>query len=200
LSFQHAYAQHGSVIDSLIVKISSDCGTTWTRILSAGPNGSPNVFATHSPLATAFFPESDYDWCGSSYGTSCYQLDISPWAGLRNVKIEFETLNHRGNNLFLDNINISGPTGVPVTTQNTESIRVYPNPATGLVNLFVQFPSSRIDLSVINVQGETVFSDHYSASTGNLEKQVNLSGLAKGVYFFRILSDESAVVKKVILE
>ncbi len=200
LSFQHSYAQHATVKDSLIVKISSDCGTTWTRILAAGPDGTPNVFATHAPMSTPFFPQTDYDWCGSSYGTSCYQLDISPWAGLRNVKVLFESYNRRGNNLFLDNISISGPTGIQDEGNNREEIRVYPNPTTGYVNLFISNPSSGIELSVINLQGQTVFTDHLSAKTGNLEKQFNFSGFAKGVYFFRIISDQSTVVKKVILE
>lgn len=200
LSFQHSYAQHATVKDSLIVKISSDCGTTWTRLLAAGPNGTPNVFATHAPMSTSFFPQSDYDWCGSSYGTSCYQLDISPWVGQRNIKILFESYNHGGNNLFLDNISISGLTGIQDAGNNHEEIRVYPNPTTGFVNLFISNPSSRIDLSVINLQGQTVYTDHFSAKTGNLEKQFNLSGFAKGVYFFRIMSDQSTTVKKVILE
>ncbi len=200
LSFQHAYAQHATVKDSLIVKISSDCGATWTRILAAGPNGTPNVFATHAPMSTPFFPQTDYDWCGSSYGTSCYQLDISPWAGMRNVKVMFESYNRKGNNLFLDNISISGPLGIQDAGNNNEEISIYPNPTTGYVNLFIANPSSGIDLKVINLQGQTVLTDHFTAKTGNLDKQFNFSGFAKGVYFFRIITDRSTLVKKVIVE
>jgi len=200
LSFKHAYAQQATIKDSLIVKISADCGITWTRLLAAGPDGTPNVFATHALMSTSFFPQSDYDWCGSSYGTSCYQLDISQWAGQRNIKILFESYNRRGNNLFLDNISISGPTGIQDAGNNREEIRIYPNPTTGFVNVFISNPSSRIDLSIHNLQGQTVFIDHFSAKTGNLEKQFNLSGFAKGVYFFRIMSDQSTTIKKVILE
>jgi hypothetical protein len=200
LSFQHAYAQRGNTIDSLIVKISSDCGTTWTSLLAAGPNGTPNVFTTHAPMSTSFFPQSDYDWCGSSYGTDCYQLDISPWAGQRNIKMLFESYNHGGNNIFLDNISVSWPTGIPDAGNNREEIRVYPNPTNGFVTLFISNPSFRVDLSVINLQGQAVYTDHFSAKTGNLEKQFNFSGFGKGVYFFRIMSDQSTVVRKVILE
>jgi PKD repeat protein len=200
LSFEHAYAQHSSIKDSLIVKISSDCGATWTRILAAGPDGSPNVFATHTNMATPFFPQSAYDWCGSAYGTNCYQLDISAWAGLRNVKILFESYNHRGNNIFLDNINVSGPTGISQTVSNGEAIRIYPNPTTGMVSLFISNPSSNVELSVINIQGQKEFTDQFSATSGNSEKQFNLSGLSKGVYFFRVTTDQSTVTKKVILE
>lgn len=200
LSFQHAYAQHSTVKDSLIVKISSDCGATWTRILAAGPDGTPNVFATHAPMSTPFYPQTEYDWCGSSYGTACYQLDLSPWAGLRNVKVEFESYNRRGNNLFLDNISISGPEGIPVAGNKVDDIRIYPNPTTGSVTLYITMPSSEINMSVIDVQGKTVYTDHFSAKSGNFEKQFNFSSLTKGVYFFRIISDQSTVVKKVILE
>jgi PKD repeat protein len=200
LTFQHAYAQHSSVKDSLIVKISNDCGTTWTRILAAGPNGTPNVFSTHSPMSTSFFPQSDYDWCGSAYGTSCYQLDLSAWAGQRNIKILFESDNRHGNNIFLDNISISGLTGIQETGINHERIKVYPNPTTGIVNLTILDPSSRIDLSVINTQGQTVYSDHFSAKSGNLEKQLDFSAYTKGIYFLRIISDQTTLVKKIILE
>ena len=130
--------QYATVKDSLIVKISSDCGTTWTRPLLQDPMHPLNVFATHAPMSTSFFPQSDYDWCGSSYGTSCYQLDISPWAGQRNIKILFESYNRHGNNLFLDNISISGPTGIQDAGNNREEIRIYPNPTTGFVNVLSQ--------------------------------------------------------------
>jgi PKD repeat protein len=200
LTFEHAYAQHSTAKDSLIVKISNDCGTTWTRILAVGPNGSPNVFSTHSPMSTSFFPQSDYDWCGSAYGTSCYQLDLSAWAGQHNIKILFESDNRHGNNIFLDNISISGLTGIQEPGTNRERILVYPNPTTGIVNLTILDPSSRIDLSVINVQGQMVYSDHFSAKSGNMEKQFDFSGFIKGIYFLRIISDQTTLVKKVILE
>ena len=200
LSFQHAYAQNQTVKDSLIVKISSDCGSTWTRILAAGPNGTPNVFATHAPETTSFFPQSSYDWCGSAYGTGCYDIDISSWAGLRNVEIMFESYNHGGNNLFLDNINITAPTGISENSNNHEEIRLYPNPTTGIVNLFILNPSISINLSVSNLGGQIVLNDHFSAIKGNFEKQFDLSGFPKGVYFFKVMSDKSTIVKKVIID
>lgn len=200
LTFEHAYAQRSTARDSLIVKISADCGTTWTRILAAGPNGSPNVFSTHSPMSTSFFPQSSYDWCGSAYGTACYLLDLSNWAGQPDIKIMFESDNRHGNNIFLDNINVSEYTGVPEIKNSHEGISLYPNPTTGFVTLFIREPSSRIDLSVINAQGETVFTDRYSAQSGNIEKQLDFSGYPKGVYFFRIMSDQSTTVKKLILD
>jgi PKD repeat protein len=200
LSFQHAYAQRATIKDSLIVKISSDCGVTWTRLLAAGPNGSPNVFTTHSPMLTAFFPQSSYDWCGSAYGTNCYQLDITPWGGMRNVKIMFESFNYHGNNLFLDNVSISAPTGITQASNKDEDLWLYPNPTTGIVTLFMFNPASSIDVSILNLEGATILTDHFAAKTGNFEKQFNLSGFSRGVYFFHTISDKSTTVRKIILE
>ncbi|MCX6243242.1 MAG: T9SS type A sorting domain-containing protein, partial [Bacteroidetes bacterium] len=200
LTFQHAYAQHATVKDSLIVKISGDCGATWTRLLAAGPDGTPNVFATHANMSDAFYPESDYDWCGSAYGTSCYSLDINAWVGQRNVKILFESYNRRGNNIFLDNISISGPVGIPGTETDNQEIRIYPNPSTGEMTLFMTHPAGNVDLSVLNLQGQTVYRENFISSGDNNERHLNLSGLSKGVYFLRFISDHSSVVKKIILE
>jgi hypothetical protein len=120
LNFNHAYAQRATLKDSLIVKISPDCGNTWTRILATGPdNNNPNVFATHANTLEAFYPQSSEDWCGSSYGTACYSLDISAWAGLANVKIMFESFNRYGNNL----LGSRHPSGA---TSESGSIRILP--------------------------------------------------------------------------
>jgi PKD repeat protein len=200
MNFEHAYAQRATLKDSLIVKISSDCGISWTRLLAEGPNGNPNVFATHSPMTNPFYPESASDWCGSSYGTNCYQLDLTPWAGMDNIKILFESYNHYGNNLFLDNVSISALTGIPNPVSNNEEIRIFPNPTTGTVNLFILNPSSKVNVTVSNMEGMNLLTDRFASMTGSFEKQYNLSVYPKGIYFFRVISDKSVIVRKVILQ
>ena len=108
LSFQHAYAQslNTQYSDSLIVKISTDCGNTWTRILELAEDGSYN-FATHAPFGYNFIPESPVDWCGGGFGAPCNTIDISNWAGYPDTRLMFESVRMVGNNLFIDNINLS---------------------------------------------------------------------------------------------
>jgi len=199
LSFSHAYAERASLRDSLIVKISTDCGTTWTRLMAAGPNETPNVFATHVPMFDSFVPQSAYDWCGSAYGTACYSLDLSSYAGLKNIKIMFETYNRHGNNLYLDNISISGNVGIQDQGANGQRITIYPNPSEGLFNLIISKPSQTVDLSVVNTQGKTVYTDHFQAKTENTVKPLNLSGLVRGVYLVRIVTDQSSFIEKIII-
>ena len=108
LEFDHAYARYNSGSDdSLIVLVSSDCGLTWDRVLELGENGSFN-FRTRPDLQIAFTPSIQSDWCGSGTGASCKSVNLSSYAGNSNVQVMFESYNDYGNNLFLDNINITG--------------------------------------------------------------------------------------------
>ncbi|HTX87992.1 MAG TPA: PKD domain-containing protein, partial [Bacteroidales bacterium] len=137
LSFEHAYAQRSTLKDSLIVKVSADCGSTWTRILSAGPDGTPQNFSTHSPTTYPFVPVSAADWCNNGTGADCYVLDLTPWAGSDNVKIGFESYNRHGNNLFIDNVSLTYTVGVPEVKTQGFSVSVFPNPSNGIFTVSV---------------------------------------------------------------
>jgi len=200
LNFDHAYAQRSSLKDSLIVKISSDCGNIWTVILAAGPDiNNPNVFATHANMMEAFYPQSSYDWCGSGYGTACYSLDISAWAGQNNVKIMFESFNRDGNNLFLDNIEIDGPVGVSAPGKGDLGIRIYPNPSNGIFNLYIEKGTQNINTSIFDLNGKKVYTEKILSGTGSITRQLNLSALSKGVYYIRLTTETVTQVEKIII-
>jgi len=201
LNFDHAYAQRSTIKDSLIVKISDDCGNTWTRILAAGPDdNNPNIFATHPKTGGAFYPYSAEDWCGSSYGTACYSLDISAWAGQPNVRIMFESFNKNGNNLFLDNIEIDGPVELPEPGKGDLGIRIYPNPSNGIFNLFIEKGTKNIDVSIFNLHGQKVYNEKILSKTGSITKELDLSGFSKGLYYIRLTTENVTQVEKVIIK
>ena len=112
LQYKHAYTRFtGSATDSLIIYASNNCGLTWTRLAAYGENGNGN-FAT-APDATyqqtpAFIPATANDWCGLGSGADCDTIDLSAFAGSANVKIAFQGYDNYSNNLFLDDISISG--------------------------------------------------------------------------------------------
>jgi PKD repeat protein len=117
ISFEHAYRRYqAGVSDSLIVSLSTDCGATYPhRIFVGGENGTGS-FATQSISTTAFVPASPDDWCSGPIGSECVTIDLTPFAGNSGVRIKFEGYNNYGNNLYLDNINITGSlAGAPAT-------------------------------------------------------------------------------------
>jgi PKD repeat protein len=118
LQFQHAYTRYDNTAsDSLIVAISTNCGQTYTRLGAYGENGSGN-FAT-APDNTfasvnAFIPNKAEDWCGGAVGAPCYSYDLTPYIGNPNVRIRFEQISNFGaNNMYLDNIKITGTSLAP---------------------------------------------------------------------------------------
>ncbi len=116
LTFKHAYKRRGSSsTDSLIVYVSTNCGSTWQRVLALGENGT-GIFATGYTSTSAFTPASVDDWCSGPVGSACKSIDLTPFMGYENVVIKFESFNNNGNNLYIDNINI---TGSPLTTAPT---------------------------------------------------------------------------------
>jgi PKD repeat protein len=123
ISFEHAYRRYeAGVTDSLIVSLSTDCGSTFPhRIFVGGENGTGS-FATQSISTNAFVPASPDDWCSGPIGSDCITIDLSQFAGNSGVRIKFEGYNNYGNNLYLDNINITGSlAGAPAVADFTVS-------------------------------------------------------------------------------
>jgi serine protease len=110
LDFQHAHRRYSADYrDSLIIYVSTNGGTTFPfRVLAAAENGTGS-FATNSILASNFVPTNGIDWCfGGDLGSGCFTVDLSQFDGQPNVRLKFETYNNYGNNIYIDNIQISG--------------------------------------------------------------------------------------------
>lgn len=128
LSFDHAYRRYeAGISDSLIISISTDCGETYpTKVFIGGESGTGN-FATAGISTADFIPNSVDVWCNGPVGSDCVNLDLSSFAGNSGVRVKFEGYNNYGNNLYLDNVNITGTiVGAPAisdfTTQGNTSI------------------------------------------------------------------------------
>jgi len=72
---------------------------------------------------------------------------------------------------------------------------VYPNPAKH--NLFIQNPDGLLNLEVYDVTGKRFITKQY---TGDTEIEIDISNLAKGVYFLTMDTKVSRQIAKVIVE
>jgi PKD repeat protein len=193
LMFQHAYAKRFGLADTLIVSISDDCGSSWTRLYSAYLD----ELATSPEDEESFFPESADDWCGEGYGVGCNILDLTPWAGQSDIKIRFETFGRYGNNIFIDNIQISNAVGIADVKHEEKDINIYPNPSEGVFNISLPGNQQRMQMSVTDVSGQIM----YSQNIGENEtlSSFDASSLAKGIYFIRFVSDEMNEIRKIVV-
>lgn len=120
-SFNYAYMERtAGLTDSLLVSVSSDCGQTWVNMLAFGEGFNP--FATAENNGTFFVPNLDTDWCGTTGNPACATINLSGFDGMSGIRIRFEGLNANGNNIYIDNINITGtPTSAaPVAAFDAE--------------------------------------------------------------------------------
>lgn len=106
LYFELAYAQYGGTFtDSLAVDISDDCGNTWVRLETY----SFDEVITKEDQTTSFTPTDPADWCDDFDGyAGCKTLDLSAYSKMADIKVRFVNMSGYGNNLYIDNINITG--------------------------------------------------------------------------------------------
>lgn len=104
LTFDVAYAPYNaSTYDGLEVWVSTDCGGTFTSVYSK----SGTTLATTSATTGSFTPTS------AQWRTET--IDLTSFVGNSSVWIAFRNLAGYGNNLYLDNINVTGVSGTPPT-------------------------------------------------------------------------------------
>ena len=78
---------------------------------------------------------------------------------------------------------------------------IYPNPSNNNIVLELIFKSPQqtsIELSDLN--GKTIISKNAGILQGKSKQILDITGIAKGSYFIRILTGTGAEVKKIIVE
>lgn len=192
-TFKVAFAQRaGSENDRLRVYMSTDCGATWLlRYTKAGTN-----LSTRSATTNAFVPTAN-EWRTETVTLSSVQL------GGTNVRIKFEFESDGGNDIFIDDINIQGATGVVEAEDGISAFNVFPNPAND--NSTVEFSlaeSQNMIVDVVDLNGKTVQSVHSgNLSAGMHRLPINVAELSAGMYFVRLQNAEgNYLMRKLLVE
>lgn len=96
-----------------------------------------------------------------------------------------------------DNIQIKSKTacqGELLKTINLlENIQAYPNPTSGLFELYIPNGIETIGLEVYNIQSQLIISKTYSVNDGKV--QLNIQDKPKGIYFVKVNSKKPVFVK-----
>jgi len=109
LDFDLAYKERTfGITDSLILSISTDCGANWIRLMQLPNYEDPSGGLITSVTGSDFFvPQFAADWCGLDYAL-CRSFNLTNFIGFTNVRFRFEGYNGNGNNVYIDNISITG--------------------------------------------------------------------------------------------
>jgi PKD repeat protein len=154
ISYKWAWANRTSASDDrLRISASPDCGVTWSmRKLHKGLTNLPTATATN----TFFVPAGPDDWSENTI-----DLINEQWFNDR-FRVKFDFTGYGGNNLYLDDINITAqfPTGVQ-EAKPVFFFTIYPNPSDENMILDIYEQSgNRVHIGLYNSQGQLVNTLH----------------------------------------
>ena len=100
----------------------------------------------------------------------------------------------------VDTITVNYCTGI-ISIGNPMQVDLYPNPNNGNFELIITngFVND-FSIDVIDVDGRRIFETTHESAQAQYMKKFDLSSLAKGVYFVRVITNNETVVKRVVLQ
>ncbi len=182
-----------SVSDTMIVYGSSDCGATFNVIYKKWGATLATVSGTQT---TPFVPSGTNQW---------RQETVTITGALATTTQAFFAFTNRGNsgnNMWLDDINISGTitTGVNETNNNM-SVSVFPNPNKGSFTLTTEnLPAGTYDVSFMNLVGQVVKQQSIERTMGVHSEAIELNGISSGVYLVKVSGNGGTWVSRFVVE
>lgn len=188
LQFDVSYKQYGTTTlsnDKLEVQVSTDCGATWTSVYSK----SGDVLATGTATTTMFIPNNANQWRHETVDLSAYKN--------ANLFIRFKTTSDFGNNLFIDNINLSNSLSVG-GVELANAVSVFPNPASAQAQVKLELKeAAQVVVIVSDVTGRVVYSnDNGNTAAGEHIFSIPTSTLSAGVYNVQVKAGTATIVKQ----
>jgi len=189
LTFDLAYATYATEADKLEVFVSDDCGDNWTNVYDKSGTNLNTAPATTSP-----FVPSAAQWRKESVNLFGYS---NP-----SILIKFVATSAYGNNLYIDNVNLSqlNPVGIFSSPLSNINIEVFPNPTSGDVNLTVNsINNSNYRINLINSLGQVIFEKNFNFSIGINNIQIDTKQYPEGIYNVVLESNSLKSTKKITI-
>jgi PKD repeat protein len=182
------------ITDVLRVYSSTDCGKTWqVRLTRQGP-----ALCNAGYWAPYYVPSSPAQWTTVSVPLPNFLMQ-------QNVRFKFQLTagSGEGNNLYIDDINIEGVTGLNDPAASTTAMSIFPNPSNGTFSLqYYNEASASVAVKVYDITGRAVRTLPQGEQSKG-EHQVTLAKeqlmLTPGIYFIELQKGKSRIVQKLVI-
>ncbi|MCB0428749.1 MAG: choice-of-anchor J domain-containing protein [Flavobacteriales bacterium] len=195
LTYKVAFAQNtSSDNDKLKVYVSTNCGKSWA--LRSQKSGTQ--LATVSAQSFEFTPSGTSDWREET-------VSLGPYAGADKIRVMFEFTGDGGNNIYLDDLNLSGTGYIGIGEQDADAIgmRLYPNPFSDEATLqFHLTHRSAVDINVYDVTGRALYTLQPSAllSAGTHTYALSAKLFPKGIYFIHVNTGDHVATTRMVIQ
>jgi thiol-disulfide isomerase/thioredoxin len=178
--------------DNLTIKVSVNCGASWTDILNQTDPTLANVSGYTGNVP--WTPSSPSDWAPVT-------IPLTSYLGNSAVLIKFEANSGYGNNLYLDNINVNLVTGTETISSNNVD-KLFPNPAADKATLTLRLSKAGdVTINVLNTIGqmvETIVKNNLSPSEYSFS--IGTVKLSPGIYSVNVISPDGISSNKLIVK
>lgn len=189
LTFSYAFASKNSADTSeLNVFYSTNCGDVWTQRFSK-----KGINLRTAANTTASFTPASGEWA-----TATINLVSGTISGKPNVRFKFQFKNVNGNNIYIDDINLSGTVGNQELLGLQYDFEAFPNPSRGAVQVNMNFvKSQRVGLALCDVTGREVYSSTFEAQSGRFQTELPNQDIS-GLYFLTVRLEEGQFTKRIV--
>lgn len=166
---------------------------SWFRVLANGqPVASWDGIVDYNPETSNQDP-----WKRVYYDLSAFTGQIFDITLQACNRFSYKTQG-QGDNVYIDNIELT--INVPVEKIETASrnILIYPNPSNGNATVSIMNLSGAANLEVINAQGKIIKS--IPVQNNSMNSQLNLEGLVPGLYFVKVTSKSDVYIEKLLIQ
>ena len=205
ISFDYSFARKPSVVaDTFKLQFSTDCGGTWKNVL--GTPTASQMAASGGTVSAPYIPWSSTTpnpkWVTKTISSAL----LNELNNKRDVKLRFwfknDATTGTSQNLYLDNINISGTVGLSELEKEI-GLAIYPNPTNSSAVIdFTPSSNSQVSIVVTDITGRIIEENQVKVFGGvNTNYSINKSSnLNSGIYFVTLTIDNQKLTKKLIIE
>lgn len=178
MTFDVAHAYGPNDLDTLSMWVSDDCAVSFvpTSYKKWGAD-----LATVGLMNTIFSPSTTNQWRND-------RLDLTAWK-TKQIFVRFRGSNNRGNNLYIDNVNITTKNAWPLGVEGFDEahIQVYPNPSDGRYNIEIYATTDKIvKWSVYNLAGQLIKNNQLNVTVGSTRGTINIEEMPAGIYLLEL--------------
>jgi PKD repeat protein len=195
MTFKYAFAQKASTnYDQLKVYATTNCGQTWQSK------------ATYDVAALLTGGTKTSDWYPNSVQWSTKSItNLGSYATKPNVRFKFEFSSGGGNNLFIEDINITGTivAGIEDAANNELAMTVYPNPVKNEINIDFEVEKDYdATFRLVDIAGKqlAVLGTTKLLQGPNHFAYPVPSGTSTGLYFLQVEAGGKVFNHKIIIE
>jgi hypothetical protein len=133
-----------------------------------------------------------------------YRLPLSDFTSLSstaNIAQIILTSQPTGSSVvYIDNVFFSEGVGASVQDQaQFNTFKLYPNPATGNVNMDIDMRNGNIlSYSLNSITGQSILSELVNAK--RVSKSINTSAMESGIYFLNVVTDNGSYAERLIIQ